>query len=82
MPETDPDSKPASLPGVVVALLASFAPVAYVLSTGPAHWLMSNGHISSAWVGCVHSFYEPLRYCCLRLPMLNDFVHWWVSIWQ
>lgn len=49
-------------------------PVLYVLSIGPANWLLHRGYLP----GCVFQIYDPLDYLpdTITKP-INSYLEWW-----
>jgi len=62
-----------------VALFILIVPVLYVLSIGPAAWLMVNGYIND---GTLHALYDPLILIDGKLrPPLGEWIEWYLGFW-
>jgi hypothetical protein len=63
------------LPVAVIAVMLSPVPVAYVLSAGPAWWLLKHGYLKPHVVDFI---YGPLLWLCHHYQPLNKVVLWLV----
>lgn len=63
---------------LIVALLL---PVTYVLSIGPAAWLVSHGYVGGRSADALHAFYWPLGWLCQQWTPAEEALVWYESQW-
>ena len=77
----DPKNKRRSPFGPVIAVLVLL--VGYVLSTGPAWWLMlwslENGYESFAYM--LAWLYLPISWLAERWEWFRELLHWYLGLW-
>jgi len=61
-----------------LALVAVMLPVIYILSFGPAYWLIANGFLSTA----AFTAYAPLDWLAWLCPPFHDALDWYLGFWQ
>ena len=59
--------------------LVLLVPSLYVLSIGPAVWLMANEYISEQ---PALRFYDPLEEFARSFPVAGEWIRWYVSLWR
>lgn len=74
--ETRPKQSRGAFVVVLVALLV-ILPVCYVLSIGPAVWLVSINYLDSNLYSLI---YGPVLWLCKQWPALESFTNWWVDL--
>ena len=67
-------AQPLAVSIIVVLLML---PVVYVLSTGPAVWLISRGYLDD---DAARWFYTPLEWLAERSEMIQGWFQWYVSL--
>jgi len=79
MPTPDRDeSKPGRRWPFYVVLFVLFLPMLYVLSIGPAVWLLANGHVSRE---PLRTLYAPLEWLGDAAPSSRRPLQWYVRLW-
>ena len=78
MEDARPTTKTSASPVVAAALILLLlaAPLLYLLSTGPAVWLVQNGFLSSEWV---EGIYAPVSYCVQHSPWCEAAMRWYLG---
>jgi hypothetical protein len=73
--------KPRSFAPIIAALLLLlfFLPVLYVLSVGPAVWLVNNGSLDE---DTAKAFYWPLRIAIEACSPFRDALAWYISLFD
>jgi hypothetical protein len=69
---------PRSSFGVWLAIVVILLFATYVVSVGPAMWLVKQQYIAEH---SMHWFYEPLIFVCRILPPLKPLLDWYVVWW-
>jgi hypothetical protein len=59
----------------VVAIVVS--PFAYVLSIGPAYWLMTRGYLTTR----AYTAYLPIGSLMKEWPVFGDLINWYIALW-
>lgn len=62
---------------VIIIVVLLMLPVFYVLSVGPAVWLISQGYLDD---GAARWFYGPLEWLAERSEMIRSCFQWYVSL--
>jgi hypothetical protein len=67
---------------VTLAVVLILVPVLYVLSIGPAAWLVNTGRLNGDEGSVTVRFYTPLIWAAECCPPVDDSLQWYVSFWE
>ena len=65
---------------VLIALLIVL-PMLYVLSIGPASWLINSGRIDQSWIRAIHAAYWPLGWTAGNVPVIGPAIVSYAELW-
>lgn len=74
-----PPKSRALVLGVIVLLAVILSPLAYVLSLGPALWLMRNEWLPGQWFA---RLYYPLQWLADHNESMRSILEWYLSWWR
>jgi hypothetical protein len=63
---------------LILGAAVLFLPIVYVLSSGPAVWLMDHGYVSDI----IGLLYWPLHKLRLTFPLFKTVWEWYVELWR
>jgi hypothetical protein len=66
----------------VLFVVLFLLPVLYVLSIGPAAWLVNTGRLNFDEGSVTVRFYTPLLLAAECCPPVDDSLQWYVSLWE
>jgi hypothetical protein len=64
------------------AIVVVFVPMLYGLSMGPMLWLSTHDYLPGPVRQFLSRFYEPLWIVASYVPLLKQFLHWYISFWD
>lgn len=67
---------------VLLLILAFLSPLFYVLSVGPASWLIHHGYLQAEDGSLLVLFYLPLEYLAENVPVIEQFFEFYMSLWR
>jgi hypothetical protein len=65
-----------------LAIVVIVAPFLYVLSIGPAAWLVNTGRLNDDEGSVVVRFYTPLILAAESCQRVDDSLQWYVTLWE
>jgi hypothetical protein len=69
-----------SAAGAIALVFVVLLPLFYVLSIGPAAWMMKHKHIPDN--GTIETIYFPLMWLHENVNIARQLLEWYVAIWE
>jgi hypothetical protein len=79
MEDSRPTAKASPLIAAAAILLFVAAPLLYLLSTGPAVWLVEHGYIDR---NALAHIYAPIKYCAMHSTWFEAAMRWYLSFFM